>query len=314
MATLALLAGTARADLTLGLLAGKNEGDVVADWQPVANDLAKALGQPVKVVAVKDDAELLRRFASKEIQIARANTGTALSLIEAGNGEIFARLALTGGVADYRSLLLVRNDGPADFDALLRDKQRWRLATGATSSTAGYLIPAYLAFAKRNVLPEAFFREVKSGNAEDNFRALADRRVDVAVCNSDDFDKLRETYPRDVRQMRVLWQSPSFSYDPLVYRKDLPAATRTAVARFFLDYGRKGANTAQEKTRLYYADQLSGFLSSSNRQLREVTDLQLYFDLFKLNLAKQTDAERTASEKQLYRRYNQLVAVLGGPK
>ncbi|BCL76116.1 phosphonate ABC transporter substrate-binding protein [Jeongeupia sp. HS-3] len=309
-----LLAGTAHADLTLGLLAGKGEGDVAADWQPVASDLSRALGQPVKIIAVKDDAELLRRFANKEIQIARANTGAALSLIEQGNGEIFARLALTGGVAEYRSLLLVRNDGPADLDALLRDKQRWRIGCGNVTSTAGYVIPAYHAFAKRNVLLEPFFREVKTGNAEDNFRALAEKRVDVAVSNSDDLDKLRETYPRDFKTMRVLWQSPSFSYDPLVYRKDLPAATRATIARFFLDYGRKGANTAQEKTKLYYADQLSGFLPSGNRQLREVTDLQLYFELFKLTLAKSTGAEREAREKQLYRRYNQLVAVLGGPK
>ncbi|AOY00294.1 hypothetical protein BJP62_07445 [Jeongeupia sp. USM3] len=309
-----LLAGTARADLTLGLLAGKGEGDVVADWQPIADDLARSLGQPVRIVAVKDDTELARRFASKEIQIARADTGTALSLIEHGNGEIFARLALTGGVAEYRSLLLVRNDGPADLNALLRDKQRWTIATGAPTSTAGYLIPAYHAFAKRNVLPEAFFREMKTGNAEDGFRALAEKRVDVAVSNSDDLDKLRETYPRDFKNMRVLWQSPAFSYDPLVYRKDLPAATRQKIARFFLDYGRNGANAAKEKTRLYYADQLSGFLPSGNRQLREVTDLQLYLDLFKLNLARQSDAERTDREKRLYRRYNQLVAVLGGPK
>ncbi|WP_432719381.1 PhnD/SsuA/transferrin family substrate-binding protein [Jeongeupia wiesaeckerbachi] len=314
IAALMLLAGTARADLTLGLLADKGGGNVAADWQPIADDLARAVGQPVKIVAVKDDAELAHRFAAREIQIVRTNTGTALTLVEQGSGEIFARLALTGGVAEFRSLLLVRNDGPADLDALLRDKQRWRLASGVPTSTAGYLIPAYHAFAKRNVLPEAFFREVKTGNAEDGFRALAEKRVDVAVCNSDDLEKLRETYPRDFKQMRVLWQSPSFSYDPLVLNKALPAATRTAITRFFLDYGRSGANTAQEKTRLYYADQLSGFLPSSNRQLREITDLQLYYGLFKLNLAKQSDAERSASEKQLYRRYNQLVTVLGGPK
>ncbi|MBM3116745.1 phosphate/phosphite/phosphonate ABC transporter substrate-binding protein [Jeongeupia naejangsanensis] len=310
----ALLSGAARAEVTLGLLANKGEGDVAADWQPIADDLAKTLGQPVKVVAVKDDAELARRFAAKEIQIARTNTGTALTLVEQGNGDIVARLALTGGVAEYRSLLLVRNDGPASLAALLRDKQRWTIAMGAPTSTAGYLIPAYHAFAKQNVLPESFFRSITTGNAEDGFRALAEQRVDVAVCNSDDLDKLRETYPRDFRNMRVLWQSPSFSYDPLVLNKALPAATRQKITRFFLGYGRSGAHSAQEKTRLYYADQLSGFLPSSNRQLREVTDLQLYFGLFKLNLAKQSDAERSASEKQLYRRYNQLVAVLGGPK
>ncbi len=315
MLTLSLVTVSAHAEIVVGILAGRGTEEAQADWQPIVDDLAKATGQSARLVAVKTEQELLSEFAQNHIQIARLGTQAALSTVEQNQGEIFARLALTGGVSEFRSVLLTRKDGPASLDEVLRSPKRWRYATGTRDSTAGYLIPQYYAFAKNNVLIEPFFKDVTYGASEDNFRALVDKRTDVAATNSDDLEKLHDKYPRDYQNLRVIWESPPFSYDPLIMRKDLSAGLKQKISNFFLNYGRTGANAMHEKEKLYYADELSGFLPSSNRQLREVTDLQLFYDLFRLTLDKQSSPDASAGkEKALYKRYNQLVGVLGGAR
>ncbi|WP_148715002.1 PhnD/SsuA/transferrin family substrate-binding protein [Chitinolyticbacter meiyuanensis] len=311
----ALIASLAHADVVLGLVANRSIEETQLDWEPIAEDLARRLGEPVRVVASKDEAELLRALKAGEIDVLRGSTQLALQAVEGGSGDIFARLVLTGRIAEYRSLLLVRQNGPATLDELLKRSGQLRYASGSPGSTAGSLIPGYHAFARNNVLPERFFKSVTTGNSEDRFRALVENRTDVATSNSDDLIKLAEKYPRDFKQVRVLWESPKFSYDPLVLRRGLSAGKKEKITRFFLDYGRKGMEATREKERLYYADQLDGFLASSNRQLREVTDLQLYDALFRLTLEeKLAAAARAEREKSLYRRYDQLIALLGGAR
>ncbi|WP_255987569.1 PhnD/SsuA/transferrin family substrate-binding protein [Chitinolyticbacter albus] len=311
----ALIASFAQADVVLGLVANRGVDETRVDWEPIAQDLALQLGEPVRVLASKDEADLLQRLQSGEIDLLRGSTQLALQAVEAGSGDIFARLVLTGRIAEYRSLLLVRQNGPVTLDELLKRSGQLRYASGSPGSTAGSLIPGYHAFARNNVLPERFFRSVTTGNSEDRFRALIESRVDVATSNSDDLIKLAEKYPRDFKQVRVLWESPKFSYDPLVLRRGLSASRKDKITRFFLDYGRKGAQATREKEKLYYADQLDGFLASTNRQLREVTDLQLYDALFRLTLEDKLAApSRAEREKTLYRRYDQLSALLGGAR
>ncbi|UXY14728.1 PhnD/SsuA/transferrin family substrate-binding protein [Chitiniphilus purpureus] len=310
---LCLIALPTHADLTLGLVANRSVEETQRDWQPIADDLAQALGEPVRLIASKDETQLLRRFVAGEIDILRGSSRLALSAVEQGQGEVFARLALTGQVTRYQSLLLVRADGPADLAQLLRKPGQWRYASGYPSSTAGHLIPRYHAFLRNNVVPERFFRSIRSGNAEDNFRALVERRADVAASDSDGWLKLNEKYPRDAKRLRVLWRSPPFSYDPLVLRGTLNAARKDRIARFFIGYGNQGPTATREKEKLYWADQLDRFLPSNNRQLREITDLQLYDALFRLALTPDLGApQRNAQEKALYRRYDQLVTLLGG--
>ncbi|GGP26686.1 phosphate/phosphite/phosphonate ABC transporter substrate-binding protein [Silvimonas amylolytica] len=315
---LSLVTATAHAahpEIVMGVLASRGVEEAEADWQPIVDDLSAATGQNVKLVALKTEQELLSEFGQNHIQIARLGTQAALTSVEQKQGQIFARLALTGGVSEFRSVLLTRKDGPASLDEVLRQPKHWRYATGTQDSTANYLIPQYYAFAKNNVLVTQFFNQISNGASEDNFRALVDRRADVASTNSDDLEKLHDKYPRDYQQLRVIWESPAFSYDPLIMRKDLPPAMQQKISQFFLNYGRKGANATHEKEKLYYADELSGFLPSSNRQLREVTDLQLFYALFQLALDKNSSAAASAqTEKTLYRRYNDLVGVLGGAR
>jgi phosphonate transport system substrate-binding protein len=310
-----ILATPAYADLTVGLLTTRSSEQTLEDWQPVLDDMAAATGQRVKGVVLTERDELLRRLQSKEIDVARVDNKLALDAVENARCEVFARLTLTGNVSDYRSVMLVRKESTINSaDQLLNLPKKLRYAGGKVGSTAEYLIPQYHLFLKRNVVTEQYFTQNLQLGTEAAFAALAKKQVDVAVSNTVDLEQLKEKYPRDFSQMRVVWESPNFSFDPLIMRSDLSAVHKASITQFFVDYGRKG-NTAQAKQRLYYADQLSGFIKADNRSLRQITDLQLFHDLFRLTL--NTQLASTAKEQQqkaYYQRYQQLVAVLGGAK
>ncbi|WP_273431048.1 PhnD/SsuA/transferrin family substrate-binding protein [Chitinibacter tainanensis] len=305
----------AHADITVGILVSRNAEQTLEDWQPVLDDMAAAIGQKVTGVVTSDRDELLRKFKDKQIQVARVDNKLALDAVETANAQVFARLSLIGNLNEYRSLLLVRkNSGIVDADSLLKQPKTLRYAGGKTGTTAEYLIPHYHLFFKRNVLPEQFFKQYQQFTAEGAFVALARNQADVAVSNTFELEQLKEKYPRDFAQMRIVWQSPPFAFDPLVLRNDLSSKDKAAISQFFLDYGRKG-NTAQARQRLYYADQLAGFVKADNRSLRQVTDLQLFHDLFRLNFdTALSPAAKEAKQKAYYQRFDHLVGLLGGAK
>lgn len=313
---LCLLSLPAYADITVGLLTSRADEQTLEDWQPILKDLSVAIGQPVKGWVSSDREALLRKIQNNEIQVARVDNKLALDAVESGKSDVFASLIQSGNLKTYRSVMLVRKDSPIkNAEQLLDQPKKLRYASGKTSSTADFYIPQYHLFMKKNILPEQYFKQIMIGTAEQSFTALAKSQVDVAVSNSFDLEQLKEKYPRDFSQMRIVWQSPEFTFDPLIIRRDLPAPLKAKISQFFLDYGRTGNNTALAKQRLYYADQLAGFAAADNRSLRQVTDLQLFHDLFRLTFNTQLDASvKATQEKAYYARYNQLVTLLGGAK
>ena len=260
-----------------------------------------------------DRSALLAKLQNNEIQIARVDNKLALDAVETAKSEVFASLVQTGNITTYRSLMLVRKDSKILTSAqLLNQPKKLRYAAGKTDSTAEFLIPQYHLYLKNNVIPEHYFKHIRHGSAEQAFVALATQEVDVAASNSFDIEQLKEKYPRDFAQMRVVWQSPPFAFDPLIMRRDVAAPLKSKISRFFLDYGR---NNAKAKQNLYYADQLEGFIVSDNRSLRQITDLQLFHDLFRLTINNQIDpAVKASREKAYYTRYAQLAQLLGGTK
>ncbi|WP_373974829.1 phosphate/phosphite/phosphonate ABC transporter substrate-binding protein [Chitinibacter sp. SCUT-21] len=314
--TFVLLTAPCYADLSVGLLTSRNSEQSLEDWQPVLNDLAQATGQKVTGIVLSDRDELLRRMQKNQIQIARLDDKLALDAVETANAELFARLSQTGNVNDYRSVILVKKSSSIqNVEDLLNRPKQLRYAGGQPGAMAEYLIPHYHLFFKRNVLPENYFKLYLQRNAETAFVALAQGQVDVAVSNTFDLEQLKEKFPRDFSQMRIVWESPKFAFDPLVMRKDLPPALKKSISNFFTQYGKVGSNTALAKQRLYYADQLAGFVAADNRSLRQVTDLQLFHDLFRLTFNTQMSVDaKKKQEKLYYQRFDALVGVLGGAK
>lgn len=313
-----LCASLACADITVGLVVTRSEAETLSRWQPVLDDLAVATGEPVRAVALENYDALVERMKRGEVQVARMGNRQALQAVENANAEVFGSLVMAGGVDTYQSLLLTRRGG--DLDTLVQiislgQRGRLRFAGGKPSSFSGFLLPQYLAFLKANILFEQHFKSVQTGSHKDNFLAVARGEVDVATGNTDDLTQLRQQFPIEFGRVQIAWRSPGYTFDPLVVRRDLTPLRRQKIVSFFLRYGRDGANAAVQRQKLLAADNLAGFRVSDNRQLRQVSDLQLFHDLFRLMLDTHlAPTERDAQAKQHYRRHARLIALLGGAR
>ena len=69
---LALVAGPARADLRLGIAEYRGFAPTMAQWQPLADYLTGALGQPVTVTLV-NETKFDEAFGKKEMDVALVN-------------------------------------------------------------------------------------------------------------------------------------------------------------------------------------------------------------------------------------------------
>jgi phosphonate transport system substrate-binding protein len=71
----------------------------------------------------------------------------------------------------------------------------------------------------------------------------------------------------------VLWTSLPIASDPLVWRKDLPQATKDKVRAFFVNYGKKDPH---EKAVMQAITGYGGFEESTDAQLLPIREVALY--------------------------------------
>jgi phosphonate transport system substrate-binding protein len=305
----------AKETVTVGLVAHGEAQEAIAAWQPILDDLAKATGANVKAVAAKSYAEILDGLKSGDIQVARLGNKVALEAVESAQCDVFGQLVLKGGVDTYSSVLISRKDsGLNTLEQVLQQKGRYRYGSGDTKSTSGFLIPQYYAFLKNNIIMEQHFKSVRFGNHQDNFLFVARGEVDVAANNTDDLAKFAKKFPAEFKNIKVIWQSDAFNFDPLVMRKNMPADLKKSVAQFFLTYaGNKQYPDSAAK--LLAADNLAGFKAMSNRELKRIAEVELFYAQFRTMLDSSLSlADKQKQEKAYYRRHELLIGLLGGPR
>jgi phosphonate transport system substrate-binding protein len=196
------------------------------------------------------------------------------------------------GTQGYYSHLIVHKDSPLkSLDDMLSQGKNLSFGNGDPNSTSGFLVPSYYVFAQNKIDAKTFFKLTRAANHETNALAVANKQVDVATNNSENLDKLKGKLPEKFNDIRVIWTSPLIPLDPLVIRKDLPAATKAKVLDFFYTYGKLDQ---QEKDNLFKLSKLSGFKASTNNQLIPIRQLEL----FKARNKFESDATLTAADKQ----------------
>ena len=314
MAVLALAvpAQAAGPALTLGLIAPTSVEGTLAGWQPVADALSRELQVPVKLVASKNYAEISTALIEGRVQVAWLNNRLAIEAVEAEQAQVFAQMVRLDGHSGYKSLLLAPKGGPVgSVSDVVSKPGAWRLGMGDRKSTSGFLVPTYYIFSKNKIDPAKHFASVTTGSHRDNFLAAAEGKVDVAVNNSEDLSLFRAEMPEKFARVQVVWESPVIPGDPLLFRKDLPAATQQKVRKVVLAFGR----TEAEKASLRAIKMLSGFKHSTNNQLRPVVDLELFEALTKA-MAAQHGAPQDFGVRmeQLTKRAARLDALLNATR
>lgn len=280
--------------LNIGLISTESSSNLKSAWQPVIDDLSKALGVPVKPFFASDYAGIIEGMRFNKVQVAWFGNKSAMEAVDRAGGEVFASVIDKDGNPGYWSLLIVRKDSDLKSveDVIKRGKDL-SYGAGDPNSTSGTAVPGYYLWAANKVDPKTLFKAVRISNHETNLLSVLNKQVDVAVNNTENFERYRiNTGKNAYDDVRVLWKSPLIPADPLVYRKDLPAETKKKIQNFFVNYG-KGADAAREK-QVLAALTYQGFRPSTDAQLVPIRQIELAKEKAKI----ESDTTLGAADKE----------------
>lgn len=280
--------------INIGLISTETSSNLKAAWQPVIDDLSKALGMQVKPFFASDYAGIIEGMRFNKVQVAWFGNKSAIEAVDRASGEVFASVIDKDGNPGYWSLLIVNKDSDLKtLDDVLKRGKELSYGAGDPNSTSGTAVPGYYLWGANKIEPKTFFKAMRISNHESNLLSVLNKQVDVAVNNTENMERYRiNTGKNAYDQVRVLWKSPLIPADPLVYRKDLPADLKTRIKTFFVNYG-KGADAEREKqvlAKLTY----QGFRPSSDAQLVPIRQIELAKEKQKI----ETDTTLAAADKE----------------
>jgi phosphonate transport system substrate-binding protein len=260
--------------ISFGIISTDSSSALKERWQPLIDDLNKQTGLDVKPFFATDYSGIIEGMRFNKVQIGYFGNASAIEAVDRGNGEVFAKVKYKSGEAGYYSLLITNvNSKWKTLDQVLKNTHDINLGFGDPNSTSGTLVPSYYLFAKNGISVRSDFKTVLPSSHEANMLAVVNNRVDVATNNTDMMETLRQQHPDRLAQVRVLWKSPLIPSDPLVWRRDLPQATKDKLRNFFDHYAQ---SDPREKAIMEGITGLSGFADSSDAQLVPIRQMALF--------------------------------------
>lgn len=279
--------------INFGIISTESSQNLRSVWEPFLQDMEKKTGFKVKAFFANDYAGIVTGMQFNKVQLAWYGNKSAMEAVDRANGEIFVQTVDAYGLDGYYSHLITQVDSPLNNEKdLLAKAGQLSFGNGDPNSTSGFLVPGYYVFSQNNADPKQVFKRVLNAGHEANAMAVANRQLDAATSNSECLERLAITNPEKRKLIKVIWTSPLIPSDPLVWRKDLPEATKAKLRAFFLDYGVKGPDAERERAILAEL-QWSAFNVSDNDQLIPIRQLELFKERSKVEM----DANMAEEEK-----------------
>ncbi|PND32542.1 phosphonate ABC transporter substrate-binding protein [Achromobacter pulmonis] len=296
--------------LNFGIISTESSTNLKSVWQPVIDDLSRAIGVPVKPFFASDYAGIIEGMRFNKVQIAWYGNKSAIEAVDRAQGEVFASVIDKDGNPGYWSVLIVNKDSDLKtLDDVLKRGAKLSYGAGDPNSTSGTAVPGYYLWAANKIEPKTFFKSVRASNHETNLLSVINKQVDVAVNNTESLERYRLNTGKDASEsVRVLWKSPLIPADPLVMRSDLPADMKTKIRDFFVNYG-KGKDAEREMANLK-ALTYKGFRASDNQQLVPIRQIELARQ--KARVEGDTTLGQAEKQKQLAE-LDKKLASLGQP-
>lgn len=277
--------------LKFGIISTESSQNLREIWTPFLDDMGKKLDVKVEAYFAPDYAGIIQGMRFNKVDVAWFGNKSAMEAVDRAGGEIFAQTVDVDGNPGYWSLLVTHKDSKINsVEDMLKNAGDLVFGNGDPNSTSGFLVPSYYVFAKNNVDPKKAFKQVLNSNHQTNLLATANRQVDVATNNTENFRRLELTHPDKVRNIKVIWKSPLIPADPIVWRGSLDEGMKGRIYDFFMTYGTKDQKEKEVLANLHWAP----FSASSNDQLIPIRQLALFKERAKIV----ADAKYSASEKK----------------
>lgn len=230
------MTGTAFAQTTqlrVGLIPSEDAQAMVRASQQVMDQLAAKTGMKVTPFVANDYNGVIEALRSDKLDIAYLGPFSYVLASEVAGAEAFA-VAVTKktGKSAYHSMVIARKDkGPQTVEQL---KGR-TFAFVDPSSASGHLFPKAGLMATGLDVDKGFSRTIFSGSHDASIMAVANHKVDAAAVADRIFDSAVSKGLVKADDFNIIWRSQPIPESPMVWRKNLDAATKQKVAAAMAD-------------------------------------------------------------------------------
>ncbi|GAA0651148.1 phosphate/phosphite/phosphonate ABC transporter substrate-binding protein [Brevundimonas lenta] len=293
-------AGGAPTEITFSILSAEGQASSGPLWQPLLDDMSKAIGVPVKPYFGSNYTVLVEAMRGNQTQVAWFSAKPAIEAIDRADAEVIARTVNKEGMDSYRSTLIVRAGSGITLEQVLACGQRYNFGIGDAQSTSGTLAPMTFLFNPRQIVPAQCFKTVRSANHQSNAFSVASGVLDVATSNTTNTVFMRKQNPQVLSQIQEIWQSPPIPESGIVVREDLPPELKEKIRSFFLTYGQGEGAEAERQRQVLAGLEYSRFNAADDDYLNPVREMVADQKLTEAR-AKGDAAAVTAAERELQR-------------
>lgn len=243
-------------------------------WQPLLDDLERAIGIPVEPVFGSNYSVLVEAMRADQAQIGWFSALPAVQAIDRAEGEVIARTVDIEGKDSYVSTIIVRKGSGITIEDVARCGKRYTFGIGDAQSTSGTLAPMTYFFGPRNIDPRECFSTVRSANHQANAFSVANGQVDVATSNSVNTVFLTRQNPDIAAQIEEIWQSPPIPESGIVIRSDLPPDVKAKIREFFVTYGQGAGPDSDRQREVMRGLNYSQFRAADNSYLDPIREMK----------------------------------------
>jgi phosphonate transport system substrate-binding protein len=299
-------------ELNFGIISTESAAHLKADWAPILADMEAKTGYKVKAFFANDYAGIIEGMRFNKVQLAWMGNKSGMEAVDRAGGEVFAQMTYADGSPGYHSLLITHKDsGIKSVEQVLKAAREFSYGAGDPQSTSGTLVPGYYLYALNGIDPKTHYKSSRAGNHESNLMATAAKQVDVAITNTEVWEKFQKREADKARNIQILWKSPLIATDPMLWRADLPADVKAKVKSFFLAYGRGEGEQAKRELANLGKLTFGTFVDSSNKQLVPFRQLELFKDKAKVEADDKLDpATKQARLVEIQKKLGELNALL----
>jgi len=266
-------AGGAPTEITFSILSAEGQASAGPLWQPLLDDMSKAIGAPVKPYFGSNYTVLVEAMRGNQTQVAWFSAKPAVEAIDRADAEVIARTVNKEGLDSYRSTLIVRAGSGITLEQVLACGKRFDFGIGDAQSTSGTLAPMAFLFNPRNIVPAQCFKTVRSANHQSNAFSVASGVLDVATSNTVNTVFMTKQNPQVAAQIQEIWQSPPIPESGILVREDLDPALKEKIRSFFLTYGQGDSVEAQRQRQVLSGLEYSRFNAADDGYLNPIREM-----------------------------------------
>jgi phosphonate transport system substrate-binding protein len=264
--------------LNFSILSAESQMSAEKDWQPFLDDMAKALGRPVKAFYGSNYTSLIEAMRFGQTDLGWFTNQSGLEAVRRAGGEVFARSVNPTGVDGYEPVIIVRKGSGVTLERLLKCDGTLDFGMGDAKSTSGTLAPMTYLFAPRGIDPATCFKTVRSANHEANLFAVGSGQLVAATNNTASMERL-EMLKTDIARttignVEIIWRGPRIPEDPLVWRKTLDPALKKQIAGFMFSYGVGDTPEAARQRAILARIQTLPFVAADDTHLLPVREME----------------------------------------